>query len=346
MTDIRKVFDEAAKLSAIHSPIASLHNMPAYRARLDNWHQHAGVRKGIQTAYCDEAGTLPFSLVLVPLARHRLVCDRGDPVRNEVLGQHLHRFCTFTEHLELQAVVPACIRLRLGDVPFAVPHLLACDAGRVVIDESWHAECAGDLKTEMMQATCITPCRVRKPAFLHVLHIMKASLPEHLQVIADIVFTCVSETLITGSLSKVPHDPQVTSAIRKTLAEHAREEAFHHSIFGQVINVLWEQLSPADRDVAGPLFGVFIAAFLRPDMLAELDGLEAAGFTAAEARLIMEETYGGEASENRLWKAATPTVRFMRQHGLLEHAATRETMEMMDLVQQPSGGAAEEVLPH
>jgi hypothetical protein len=338
---IHPIFDEAAKLAARHAPV-SFDTYPAYKARLANWQQHSGVRNGRPSATYDGTGTLPFTLALVPLARHRLVCDRGDAVRDAVLAQHLYRFCTFTEHLELEAVVPACVQLRLSDVQFAVPNALARDAGRVAIDETWHAECAGDLKTDLQQVTGVVPCRSRKPAFLHVLKVMKASLPPHQQRLADMLFTCVSETLITGALNNVPRDEQVLPRIRDVLGEHAREEAFHHSIFAQVIGVMWEQLSPADRDVAGPLFGVLIAAFLRSDTMAELDGLEATGFTADEARRIVEDSGESDAAENRrlLWKAASPTVRCMERHGVLEHAAARATLEMMDLL-RPGADQAE-----
>jgi hypothetical protein len=343
--NIHPIFNQAAKLAALDAPM-SFRSSAAYQARLANWQQHSGVRNGRPRPTHDGIGTLPFTLGLVPLARHRLVCDRGDTVRNVVLAQHLYRFCNFTEHLELEAVVPACVRLRLANVQFGVPEALARDAGRVAIDETWHAECAGDLKLDLMQTTAVVPCRSRTPMFLQVLKIIKASLTPDRQHLADMLFTCVSETLITGALTTVPRDEQVLPKVRDVLGEHAREEAFHHAIFAQVIGVMWEQLSAADRDVAGPLFALFIAAFLQPDTLAELDGLEAAGFTADEARRIVEETRESGAAESRrlLWKAASPTVRCMANHGLLDHAATRENLEMMDLLRpgaEPPGGTAQ-----
>ena len=145
----------------------------------------------------------------MPLSRHKLVCDNGEVIRHHMLAQHLYRFCNFTEHLELEAVVPACVRLRLADLPFAVPPALAHDAGRVVLDEAWHAECAADLRMQMQNLVGVVPCRLRKPAFLHVLRTIEASLPSEYRWIALMVFAQVSETLITGSLSRVPRDEQV-----------------------------------------------------------------------------------------------------------------------------------------
>jgi hypothetical protein len=112
---------------------------PAYRERLANWDKHAGVRTWTPGLASLGSGNLPFSSEQVPLSRHTLVCERGEAAQHHLLAQHLYRFCNFTEHLELEAVVPACTLLRFGDTPFNVPDALARDAGRVIIDEAWHA---------------------------------------------------------------------------------------------------------------------------------------------------------------------------------------------------------------
>lgn len=346
---LNHIFDEAKNQSTLRTPISGA-VMPAYRARLENWHRHSGVRNGLPSmggASCNAGGGgggLPFSPDLVPLAAHRLVQER-DGTAYAILAQHKYRFATFTEHLELEQVIPSCVALRLSDTQFAVPKALARDAGRVAIDETCHAECAGDLTDDLQKAIGVAPARRRRPAFLEVLRITKASLSPAQQRLADMAFTCVSETLITGSLLKVPHEERVIARVREVLGEHAREEAFHHGIFSQVIGVMWSQLGPAERDAVGPLFALFIAAFLRPDTLAELDALEATGFTADEAKRILEETRedGAEEARRTLWRAASPTIRAMRQHGLLGHAATVETLEMLELL--PPTGTGTEGMP-
>ncbi len=337
--NIQNILVKVSAARAKEKP-AILGEHPAYLERLTGWEEGSGVRHwSLGGDRYDGKGVLPFSLELVPLVHHNLVRDRGEIVRNNVLAQHLYRFCSFTERLELEAVVQACIRLRFAEVGFAVPPGLSRDAGLVVIDEAWHAQCAGNLTARVGSATGFAPCRSRTPGFLYVLHFSKASLSKRHRMLADMVFACVSETLITGTLTRVPRDVAVMPDIRGVLGEHAREEAFHHSIFTQVIGVLWEQLSPSDRDVLGPLFALYIDAFLRPDSLAEKDGLEAAGFSAADARRIVEETREDENGVARLqlWKAAMPTVRSMELHGLLAHAATRETLEMMNLLRPADG---------
>src|SRR5262249_39663601 len=154
---------KAATLARTHSLFDTL-CAPDYRARLDNWSKQTGVRNWTRGEFREELDAIPFSEDLAPLVRHPLVRNRGEWARYELLGHRLHTFCTFTEPLELGAVAPACGRLRLGAARFAVPAGLARDAGRVVIEEAFHAECAGDLKADMTRVTGVAPCRRRKPA--------------------------------------------------------------------------------------------------------------------------------------------------------------------------------------
>ena len=247
------------------------------------------------------------------------------------MAQHFYRFCTFTERLELEAVIPACTRLRFGDLPFAVPIALSRDAGRVIIDEAWHAECADEVAGRVQQQIGVVPCQQRKPAFLHVLRIIKGSLPEQHHWLVDLVFTEVSETLISGSLNRVPRDEQVLATIREVLEEHRREET--------------EPLDPGPDDgghvaTAEPggsrRGGAVVRDLYRGLPAARHPGgtgrAGVVGFTAGDAKRIVDETHGKAILSQDLWQSATPTVRFMRQHGLLEHAATQETLEMMRLV--------------
>jgi len=162
----------------------------------------------------------------------------------------------------------------------------------------------------------------------------KALLPPGKRHLADTAFVSVSETLITGALLRVPRDERVIERVREVLGEHAREEAYHHAIFSQVIGVMWEQLDVDERDLVGPLFAEFIDAFLRPDRRAEGDALKAIGFTAEEAKRILLESGedGAEETRRTLAKAASPTIRAMRQHRLLEHATTTDRLQKLGLL--------------
>jgi hypothetical protein len=50
-------------------------------------------------------------------------------------------------------------------VPFAVPHALKRDAGKVVTDEAHHADCASDRDEQLAKVTGVASCRVRPAKF-------------------------------------------------------------------------------------------------------------------------------------------------------------------------------------
>ena len=95
-----------------------------YIPRRTPWLKNAGARFWTPPAPDATPGKLGFSPDLVPLARHPAVLRREGGVET-VLEAHLQRFTCFTEHLELEAVVPVCLGLRLGKTPFGVPADLA-----------------------------------------------------------------------------------------------------------------------------------------------------------------------------------------------------------------------------
>src|SRR5438270_29603 len=96
---------------------------------------------------------LPFSPDLVPLMSHPLVRDRGPDVGYLILAQKLFSWLFWTQRLEVDAVIPTCSHLMFDRLPFLVPHLLRRDANKILVDEAYHAECAGDLIDQMVELT-------------------------------------------------------------------------------------------------------------------------------------------------------------------------------------------------
>ena len=74
--------------------------------------------------------------------------------------------------------------------------------------------------------------------------------------------------------------------------DHARDEAKHHGYFSCFMADHVGSSSPLRKeDVVGPLFAKFIATFLSHDTEAESDWLEAAGFSRADRKRIVAESY-------------------------------------------------------
>jgi hypothetical protein len=303
-----------------------------YKSRLNEWDTRASVRVLPRRQLTSLEGNLPFSPDLVPITAHPLVKARGNAALHLILGQKLHTYLNFTEQLELRNVVPTSINLRFGDVPFLVPHELKRDAGKVVTDEAHHADCAADLDEQLVKVTGVAPYRVRPAKFSETLHKCRNPFPGCLRLLLDTTFTTVSETLITGTLTQVPKDLRVAATVREVIMDHARDEAQHHSVFSEVMHIMWNQLTPEQKDVIGPHWATFIQAFLAPDLTAELDWLEAAGFDREEADRIIRETYEAIDLAQVFRQSARPTIRLAQKFGLTDHAATHEGLEAAGLL--------------
>lgn len=301
--------------------------------RLADWSTAATVRSVARRRLADKDRGLPFSPELVPLMGHELVRNRDDAVGRTILGQKLHSYFRFTTHLELKAVLPACTMIGLKESSVRTADEFAHDGFKIAVDEAHHAYCAEDMKQQLTAITAIHPYRERPPAFLRALTREQDGFGEKFKELALLAFTCVSETLITSSLANVPADERVMKAIRDVILDHARDEAKHHLYFSCFMEMMWDQLTVAERDVVGPLFAKFIGTFLSHDEEAESDWLEAAGFNSVDGRRIITESYEAIDLRKVHRQASKPTVMLMSRFGMLDHAATFDALAAAGLTE-------------
>ncbi|HUI13308.1 MAG TPA: diiron oxygenase [Xanthobacteraceae bacterium] len=301
--------------------------------RLADWSTAATVRSVAGRRLADKDRGLPFSPELVPLMNHELVRNRDDAVQRMILGQKLHSYFRFTTHLELKAVLPACTMIGLTESVVRTSAEFAHDGFKIAVDEAHHAYCAEDMKQQLTAITAIRPFRERPPAFLRALAVEQDSLDGKFRQLALLAFTCVSETLITSSLASVPADERVMRAIRDVILDHARDEAKHHLYFSCFMETMWAQLSLAEKDVVGPLFAKFIGTFLSHDTEAEMDWLEAAGFSAGDGKRIAAESYEAIDLRKVHRQASKPTITLMSRFGMLDHAATSDALAAAGLME-------------
>jgi hypothetical protein len=303
-----------------------------YTERLARWHTTSGLRMNFRMpSFQEEPDKLPWSPDLVPLSEHPAVRAHWDVVGSPLLRLCHDRFHRFTFALELKEVTPVSDRIAVGDMPIYLPLALRRDALRIGMDEGFHAMCASQLLAEGVQAWGPAQALVPKPRFLRILAAELARLPgERLRALGELTFVVVSETLITGALAGLPKDERVYSAVRSVLAEHHREEAYHHAVYSNVMGVMWSQLDPADRAVIGPLFARFIRAFLDPDVEAEASWLTALGYAPALAQDIVKECEWRVAALRA--QSAMPTIRHLRSHGVLDTPAAADALQALQLL--------------
>lgn len=299
---------------------------PEYRSRFKDWDTRASVRtKPLRSMPADEhVGKLFFSPEMVPIALHSLVADRGPEAVHRALVYHLLTHLDFTDTLENEVVAPVAYGLGRQELGFALPSEMRSDARKIAVDEMHHALFATALIRSIETAAGVQALAPRRPAFLRELDEIQACAPPELRPLLLFFFAVVSETLITGTLSRVPVDDRVVPTVRHILRDHAEDEARHHAYFSEALAVAWPQLTERHRAIVGPLLPRFILMFLTPDFLAIQDSLAAIGLSAQEAERVIDEAHDEQKVAAEVWRSAEPTLRHLRRAGVFEHALTAD----------------------
>jgi len=230
----------------------------------------------------------------------------------------------FTEWLEMGPVNAACDLIRQPVFwPWLSPQMKA-DALKIYVDEGGHAEMSHALFARVETETGVpaAPIRALDPSAKRFFDAMLAGEDAALAPLLTIFFACVSETLITGTLKDLPKDPTVQAAVRDLAADHAADEAIHHSYFRSLFALAWPRLEEGQRRVIEGHLADMILAFLEPDagalslMLADV----APGIDAAAA---IEALAGFDERKRQMREAAMPTLRLFAAEGVFDSPPTR-----------------------
>lgn len=304
-----------------------------YRTVLGNWDARSGVRSKARVMLSDRnAGKSFFSRRLTPIAEHERVTRLSPRACEEILTRRLYSYFDFTTVLEQEIVNPVLVSLAKGELISHLSPAMRTDAHRIYVDEAYHALSAVDLNIQVEEATGI------RYEFSQA-HRFQQSMRQRLEDTKDInpalVMLCaatVSETLISGTLSQVPQDESVVSAIRDAIAEHAEDERHHHAYFTKVHQTVWPQLTSADRKVLAPMYADFILGFLLPDIGAQCLLLEQSGLRYVDAQAIAHESYEASDSVGDARHAARATIQLLRRTGVLEEPGAVEYFNRSGLV--------------
>jgi hypothetical protein len=290
-----------------------------YQSRFDEWHENSWVRSGsehIAVAPFDP-DLYFFSREILALFRHSAVANAPEDVQRGLLVLHLYEWLEFTEWLELGPVNDACNMIRRPDfLPWLSPKMKE-DAIKIYTDEAGHAQMSHALVEGAKDFTGITPPRFM-PQFLDTLDAMVADHEPEVAPLVKLLFAIVSETLITGSLVKLPKDQGVQQAVRDLAQDHATDEGRHHAFFRQVCMFVWPRLPGELRRRLGPLFPDMILTFLTPDPRALERMLSHFPEVFGSPRAIAESVVGAPDTASDIRNAAKPTLRMLRQTGVFE----------------------------
>jgi hypothetical protein len=290
-----------------------------YQSRFDEWHEKAWVRSGSEhiAAAPFDPGLYFFSRDILALFRHAAVAGAPEDVQRGLLVLHLYEWLEFTEWLELGPVNDACNMIRRPDfLPWLNPKMKE-DAIKIYTDEAGHAQMSHALVEGAKDFTGIDPPRFM-PQFLNTLDEMVAEHEPEIAPLVKLLFAIVSETLITGSLVKLPKDDTVQQAVRDLAQDHATDEGRHHAFFRQVCMFVWPRLPGELRRRLGPLFPDMILTFLTPDPRALERMLSHYPDVFDSPRAVAESVIGAPATNADIRNAAKPTLRMLRQIGVFD----------------------------
>lgn len=304
---------------------AAVRRLEGYKSRFRQWHERASIRrKPRRTLEPQAPETLYFPPELFPVVSHPLVQARGPEEVRRLLVHRLYDYLHFTTELEEIAVMPVAIRISRGRAGLDLPEEMRSDAFKIVTDEAWHAQFSYDLTRQVERETGITWQQGGLPAFIPRLDAIRVRLPEHLRGAEGLLFSVVSETLISSILADVPRDRRLPQAVREVIRDHAEDEGRHHAYFRTVLHHFWPALDTSGRRAIGPYLPEIILAFLEPDYQAVAGSLAQIGHTAADVEQILAESWPADRVRRDSAEAARYIIRYLEEVGALDDPQTKD----------------------
>ncbi|WP_170191926.1 diiron oxygenase [Saccharothrix syringae] len=288
-----------------------------YRSRFTEWDRRSWVRAKPHRDSPFTAGAHYFSPELCPLSACPPVRAAPRHVREAVLVHSLYLHLEFTVQLEMGPVNEICALLRSPRFLPWLPAGMKDDVLRIYTDEAGHAEMSNTLKNAVAAETGVVPVEHR-PRFLGALAALySAELPAY-RPLVKLFFAIVSETLITGTLTRLPKDPSVQAAVRELAQDHAADEGRHHAFFRALFELLWPRMPVPLRRKVGVLLPRVIHAFLWPDEPALVRVLATMPEHFADPAAVVAGLAASPACRDAVLRNAAPTLRMFRDNGVFD----------------------------
>jgi hypothetical protein len=304
-----------------------------YDSRFQHWDARASVRqKPPRILRPVDSGMVYFPPELYPIVSHPLVRARGAEVVDRLLVDRLYSYLQFTTELEEIAVIPIATSISRGRAGLDLPEGMRGDAFKIVTDEAWHAQFSYEMIRQVEHETAIPWQEAGLPAFITRLDAIRRRLPEHLRGTEGLLFSVVSETLISSILADVPRDHRLPQAVRELIRDHAEDEGRHHAYFRSVLHRFWPALDPSAREALGPFLPEVILAFLEPDYRTVAVSLRRLGFPASQTEQIIMETWPAEKVAADASAAARSVLRYFGEVGVMDVPRTSHAFTAAGLI--------------
>lgn len=325
------------------SPLAHLSQLPAdsYESQFEKWDELACIRKQARKATPFDRNLYFYSEGLATLFAHPKVANSPEHIRRKLLVLHLYNYLEFTVRLELGPVNEVSKLLCLEEFLPWLPSQMRDDAFKIYVDEGAHAEMCHRLRMAVQESTKVERLRLT-PAFLTTLDDLVSSEEPEYRPLIKLFFVIISETLITGSLVKLPKDESVQRAVRDLANDHATDEGRHHAYFRKVFEYVWPRLSREVRRRIGVLLPEMILAFLQPDKSALTRMLETLPEEFPRPAQIVDEVVAYKSTHDGIVASASPTLKMLRENHVFDDPAIIDAFTRLRLLPSRS---EEETLP-
>lgn len=302
---------------------------PGYRSPFATWDRSASVRANPRRVL-EPTGLDLFPADLVPVAGHPLVRRLRPELRRQLLTQQLHRYLGFTAQLEYLVVNHVVLGIAHGSIEVPVPDEMRFDALRIYTDEAYHALFSVDLGRQVTALTGVAP-RGGRPFFLTRLDGLKARHPSRSGLV-DLLFTIVSETLISATLTDVARSSAVEPSVADLVRDHAVDEGRHHAYFAQYLRHLWAALDADERRFAACLFPELIDVFLRPDTADVGEELLGYGLSRDDVEEVLADTFDEQVQAAYSRATAARLLGYLDEIGVLDDPRALDLARERDLV--------------
>ena len=305
-----------------------------YKSAFDKWDKQSWVRSKPhqeQLAPFDPSLTF-YSQDLALLFAHEKVSRAPTDIRNKLLALHLYNYLEFTVWLEMGPVNEVCELLRREDFLPWLPAQMKSDAIKIYVDEGGHAQMSHALIVAAEEYTGLKKIKKQRPAFLDMLDALVQREEREFHPLITLFFVIISETLITGTLVKLPKDDTVQSAVRGVARDHASDEGRHHAYFREILEYFWPRLPRDIRKKIGLLLPDMILAFLRPDREALVKMLQVFPQVFSHPEDIVQDLIGRQSTIDGIRESAAPTIKMLRDNKVFEDDHIREAFIVRELL--------------
>jgi len=283
--------------------------------------------------------TAYFPAELVALARHPSIEALGSEVQRQVHARHLLRYLHFTRALEIATVnrlseemcFPTVSTGLWNRLPATARQHLNDEAYSIYAEEAEHALEAHKLLQQIEGLAGVRWDRRELPERLKLLHQRIAAEADSFRGFLLLFgFVCVSETLVTQTLCRLPTDTGLLPAIRSFAADHARDEARHARFFSALFAQVWRVLTADEKNFLGCELACFVRMFGEMDAPSVTAELDAYGLTSIEIRSILRDLRQG--SPTQLRQEAARALRMFEEAGVFQNPAVRASFVAQGLL--------------